>query len=205
MAASSNNGKTFDPERIINPEPTGACACCGLKAFSAPNGNLFVMYRTARNGHDRDETLLRSNDSGRTFQKVFSDPWQIEACPMSLVSLNSLSNKVQAAWETAGKIWFGQFGEHGMQGPFNPSAKGTQKYPAVASNKAGETLLVWVENSAWGKGGTLAWQILDAQTNYGGASVPASRPSQSARKEAVPAWSFAAVVCRPDDSFEVIY
>jgi hypothetical protein len=38
VAASADEGKTFAAERAASTEPTGACGCCGLRAFADRKG-----------------------------------------------------------------------------------------------------------------------------------------------------------------------
>src|SRR5882724_1322693 len=47
MAKSTDDGRTFAAERRVNPDSTGACGCCGLKAFVDGKGTLDVLYRSA--------------------------------------------------------------------------------------------------------------------------------------------------------------
>ena len=75
------------------------------------------------------------------------------------------------------------------------SARG-RKYPAVAGNAKGETILVWTEGMGWNRGGSLAWQVYDAADN------PTSRKGTA---DGVPTWSLVAVFARPDGGFTVIY
>lgn len=42
-----------------------------------------------------------------------------------------------------------------------PGAARGRKYPAVAGNAKGETLLAWTEGMSWKKGGAVAWQLFE--------------------------------------------
>src|SRR5262249_3636280 len=57
VAISKDDGKSFARERQANPEPTGACGCCGMKAFADQQGSLYLLFRAARDGIERGETL----------------------------------------------------------------------------------------------------------------------------------------------------
>ena len=71
-----------------------------------------------------------------------------------------------------------------------------RKYPVVAANSLGETLVVWAEGMSWGKGGAAAWQVFDK----------AGRPMGAAgRAGGVPSWSLVAAFARPDGGFTVVY
>src|SRR5712692_1965417 len=47
VARSSDDGHTFERERSVFDEPTGACGCCGLGAFADTRGSIFVLFRSA--------------------------------------------------------------------------------------------------------------------------------------------------------------
>ena len=53
--------------RPVWDHPTGACGCCGLKAFADRNGTLYVLYRSATEVVHRDIYLLISRDHGQHF------------------------------------------------------------------------------------------------------------------------------------------
>ena len=199
LAISRDEGRTFAREQRVNPEPTGACGCCGMKAFADAPGNLYLLYRAARSGAERDELLLASKDNGQTFQKLYAHPWKVMTCPMSSAWLGSAgTNRTIAAWETMGHVWFASISQDDgrVSEPVGPTGDGGQKHPVAVSNAKGETLLVWTEGTGWQKGGTLAWQLFDTQ----------GKPTELAgRKEGIPVWSFAAAFARGDGSFEIFY
>lgn len=53
-----DDGKTFAPEKLAISIPTGACGCCGLKAFTDSQGNVLAFYRGASDMVNRDEIFL---------------------------------------------------------------------------------------------------------------------------------------------------
>src|SRR5689334_6523963 len=57
VACSTNDGRTFTAERQVNPSDTGACGCCGLKAFADNGGLLAILYRSANLSGNRDSML----------------------------------------------------------------------------------------------------------------------------------------------------
>ena len=57
LARSGDDWRTFAPEIRANDRPTGACGCCGMRAF-APAGQAFLLYRAATKGTQRDMILL---------------------------------------------------------------------------------------------------------------------------------------------------
>ena len=54
LARSSNQGTTFEPERPVSPAQLGACGCCGMGALADESGNLYLLYRSARETVHRD-------------------------------------------------------------------------------------------------------------------------------------------------------
>lgn len=196
LARSRDEGQTFERERDINPEPTGACACCGLKVVS-DHGWLFVLYRAAREGTERDERLIGSHDQGETFRPLFAHPWKGTTCPMSSAWLAPATHATLAAWENRGRIWLTRVNPEsaGTSEPFSPPGS-SQKYPVTAASASGTLLVAWVEGAGWQKGGALCWQFFDPE---GKALSPPGHTN------GVPAWSFAAAWTRAGEGFEIIY
>ena len=196
VARSTDDGKTFAPEKLATTEPTGACGCCGMKSFADSEGNVFALYRAASDTVNRGETLLISRKRGVDFQIAYVNEWQIAACPMSSAFLSETPNGVLAAAETHGRVFFvrvdpktGKVSE-----PVSPTAKA--KHPVVVGNAKGEVLLAWTEGTGWAKGGAVAWQLYDASGNP---------TSERGRSEGVPTWSLATAAAKPDGSFVIVY
>src|SRR5438093_11351587 len=82
-ARSTDDGKTFARETLATDKPTGACGCCGMKAFVDREGNVFALYRAASEKVNRDETLLISRNRGVEFEIALAHAWKIASCPMS--------------------------------------------------------------------------------------------------------------------------
>ena len=106
LARSSNDGRSFEAEIPVSPQTNGACGCCGIAALADKEGNVYLLYRTAREGVHRDMYVLVSRDRGRSFQAVELQPWQIGACPMSTASLSEGNGRVVASWETEKQVYF---------------------------------------------------------------------------------------------------
>lgn len=199
IARSKDEGKTFAPEQRANSEPTGACGCCGMRAYAESKGSLWVLYRSARETVHRDMYLLKSTNQGASFSSQKLDPWNIRTCPMSSMSLLEAPEGTVAAWETNGQVYCAHLDPQTGK-PSSPlAAPGTgkgRKHPVVAVNAAGEVILVWTEGMGWNRGGTLVWQVFDK----------AGQPNGSrGRTEGVPTWSLVAVVARPDGGFTILY
>jgi hypothetical protein len=107
LALSKDDGKTFARERKVNPRETGACACCGVRAFVSGTGELFALYRAAGEKVNRDETLIVSRNQGQSFEVITEHRWKAATCPMSSASFTgSTSGQMAAAWETADQVYF---------------------------------------------------------------------------------------------------
>ncbi len=189
---STDNGQTFAAPKIANAEDPGVCACCSLKAFVTPTGDLLTLYRAARSMNQRDVTALISSDGGVSFTHRIVGPWAINACPMSSMSAINAGNATRAVWEAEGQIFTSLLDASstavcisGKQG----------RHPALAVNARGETLVSWSVGTGWQKGGKLAWSILDAQ----------GKPTdQHGSAPGVPVWGMTAAYAEGAD-FVVMY
>lgn len=198
LARSKDGGKTFEREREVSPEASGACGCCGMRAFADAQGNVFALFRTASTALDRDMMLLVSRDHGERFTGDYVHRWRVGQCPMSSEFLAEAGGRVLAAWETAGPIQFATLDAKSVKStpPAGPAVMAKGKHPVLAVNKSGETLVVWTEGTGWQRGGALAWQV------FGKDGKPAGEPQ---RRDGVPVWGLAAAVAEPDGSFTVLY
>ena len=196
LAVSRDAGQSFAPEVAISRPGTGACACCGLKAFAASDDRLWVMYRSATDFVHRDMYLLSSDDEGHTFHSQLGDAWEIARCPMSSAALAEGPDGVIAGWETADQVYFGW--DHGFRSFLERVSPGGDHaaHPAVAVNDDGETLFVWTEGTGWNRGGAVAWQAYDADREPTAAN---------GRRDGVPTWSLATVVANSQGGFTIVY
>jgi hypothetical protein len=199
VARSTNDGKTFAPENPAFDEPTGACGCCGMNAYAGRNNKVYVLYRSATEVVHRDIYLLSSSDRGETFRGSGIAKWNIGACTMSMEHFSESPAGVLAAWETMGNVFFGVLNPSTgrMSEPVAaPGEASGRKYPSVAGNSRGETLLAWAEGMKWSKGGSVAWQVFDKNGQPEGATGHA---------DGVPTWSLVAAFARPDGGFTIVY
>ena len=199
LSRSTNGGATFEAETAAWAEPTGACGCCGMRLFAAGEGRLHLLYRAATAQINRDIFALTSTDRGRTFAGSRVHEWDINACPMTSMSIARHGARVLAAWETDGQVYFKDVAATAKPTPSAPAGGSPQtrrKHPRLVFSQDGGMLLAWTEGTAWNKGGALAWQLYD----------PAGRPSgASGRRPDVPVWSMGAVAPRPDGGFVIFY
>ena len=202
VARSTDDGKTFTPEKQVNPEGLGVCGCCGLKASTDRRGDLAIVFRSADEIGNRDSMLLLSADHGNTFRSLLLGKWRSSTCPMSTPALDQGPDNVMLAmWETQGQVFRRALYPNGpdsssvaLAADGNP---GNRKHPVAAFNEmnGSHLLLAWVEGTGWEKGGSLAWECIDLKS--GGRST-GSRPG-------VPAWDLAAVIPERDGGFTIIY
>jgi hypothetical protein len=202
LALSTDEGRTFAPERKINTGTNGVCGCCGLKAFADNRDRLTILYRSADEVGNRDSILLLSTDLGQTFQSRLLAKWHSPTCPMSTPSLGQgPGNTIAAMWETTGQIYRGfndpaQFGQDSQSDAMDGNPGG-RKHPtfAMSQKKSSRMLIAWTEGTGWEKGGTLAWESVDLN----------SGDHSSGTAPGIPVWGLPAVVPEPDGTFTVIY
>ena len=196
IARSTDEGKTFQRETPAISKPTGACGCCGMRAFADSQGDVLAFYRAAHQMTNRDETLLISRNAGANFEIAYSHHWNVGTCPMSSASISENSGDILAAAETHGRVFFVRFDPKTgkVSPPISPETKA--KHPVVIGNSRGEVLLVWAEGTAWAKGGSVAWQLYDKE----GKPV-----SEKGRADGLKPWSLPTAFADPDDNFAIVY
>ena len=199
IARSADDGRSFDRERSVFDEPTGACGCCGLGAFADRRGGVYVLFRSAFEVTNRDMYLLASRDLGEHFSGMRIDRWNAGVCMMSTQAFAQGASGVFTAWETIGQVSVGRI--DAVTGkPSNvtaaPGDDRTRKHPALAVNTRGDVLLAWTEGTAWNKGGSAAWQVFDSE----GHSI-----GNAGRADGVPVWGLVAAYARPDGGFAIVY
>jgi hypothetical protein len=199
VASSADEGKTFGKEKRAFAESTGACGCCGMRAFADAKGQVYVLYRGAKEGVHRDMYLLASTAKTDSFLGKSIHPWNVDGCPMSTMAFAQAGDSVLGAWETEERIYWArldpEFREK-VQPVAAPVKSKPAKHPVVAGNRRGDILLAWTEGMGWNRGGSVAWQVFDEN----------GRPTgESGRHDGVPVWSLVAVCARSDGGFTIIY
>lgn len=183
---STDNGGTFSEPRIANADDPGVCACCSLKTFVSPSGELLTLYRAARSMSQRDIIALSSTDGGATFHHRTVGTWAINACPMSSASVISAGATTRAAWEAEGRVYSALLDE---SSPALAVSGDKARHPSLAVNSHGETLVTWSIGTGWQRGGQLAWVVLD----------PAGKPTeQRGTAPGVPVWGMTAAYAEGD-------
>lgn len=198
IARSVDEGQSFSAEQPAFDQPTGACACCGMALHLDSGGNLYSLYRSARELVHRDVYLLFSETGDKPFRGRRLHEWEIGACPVSSMVLVPYESGLMAAWETESQVYFASIagGSLDSSDPKRPSGEARQrKHPRIARDRYGQTLLVWAEVPGWGQQGTLAWQTFDTD----GTSV-----LRGVSKVSLSAWSFGAAFPRSQGGFVVV-
>jgi hypothetical protein len=198
VACSHDDGQTFQREAPALDQATGACPCCGMRAFADDSGAVYILFRAANEHVNRDETLLLSPKPGAPFQIATTHKWKANTCPMSSASLSPGLVGTLAAWETGEKIYFATVNPKTLEvsEPVSPPGTAVRKHPVAIANRAGQTLLVWTEGTGWAKGGAVGWQLYDAN---------GEPTSQKGRAEGLPTWSLATAYSKPDGNFVIIF
>ena len=188
MSVSIDGGKTFSREQAVSKTPQGVCSCCGMRIYVDPQDGVHMLYRGLE-GTTRPMVHLHSTDRGKTFAYRLFDSWDIQACPMSLVSMAHDANGVAwiaNEWESSIRLhrqlpnqaWVSQTPQDGAW-------KG--KHPWIAMGADGQVLLSWADGAGWGKGGQLRWALINAE----GQTVFQNEAASSIE---LPVWSFASAV-----------
>ncbi|MEK7483633.1 MAG: hypothetical protein AABZ60_04780, partial [Planctomycetota bacterium] len=194
LAYSQNNGEIFASERRINPGKTGACACCGMRAFIDQDHSLYIANRAEKNNSGRDMMILLSKDKGKNFKEFMMDHWEARVCPMSSVFLAEGKSGVFAAWETEQQVFFSLL--KNLKPIAASKGDSNTKHPVLVINAKEEILLAWIVGMKWNTEGSLAWQIYDKK---------GQPTSERGKTEGVPIWSLITAVTYKDGHFVVIY
>src|SRR5258708_1766045 len=198
VTRSSDEGKSFQRAVRATSKATGACGCCGLRAFADSAGAVYILFRGAAENVNRDEILLVSRQPGAEFGIANAHPWKATSCPMSSAALTEGKDRVLAAWETGEQVYFATVYPKTMQvsKPIAPAGSAKRKHPVAVSNAKGETLFAWTEGTGWAKGGAVAWQLYDEN----------GHPSpEHGRADGVPVWSLVTAFVGLDGNFVIIY
>jgi hypothetical protein len=196
VARSSDEGRTFQREAVATSEPTGACGCCGLRAFADRSGTVYVLYRAAAEQTNRNETLLISHDHGADFEIAYSHPWKISTCPMSSTFISETPTDILACAETHDRVFFVRVDPKTGHASSPVSPERQAKYPVTVANSRGETLFVWAEGTGWNKGGTVAFQLFDRENKPLG---------EEGRVKGLKPWSLPTAFAESNGDFVIVY
>ena len=131
--------------------------------------------------------LLTSSDRGRSFKEDLVSQWELNACPMTTDCISEAGADALIAWQTEGQVYYATAFRSDPQSLGCRRCAGSRKRSEISrcgQNSQGDVLLAWTEGTAWKRGGSLAWQVFDAQ----------GRPSEvKGGAPGVPVWGLVAV------------
>ena len=201
IARSRDDGKTFEAETVAFDKKLGVCACCGMRIFATDKGRLFVVFRSAHEKVNSDIHVLVSDDNGETFEDAAIESWKIGVCGMSTASFaQGGDGGVLGVWETEEQVRFARFNgahAHSVAPASMPGDGKKRKHPTVAVNGHGQYVVAWTEGIGWNKGGSLVWQVYDAEGH--------ALSDGAGRADDLPTWSVPAAFVAPDGAFKLLY
>ena len=147
-----NGASQFDKPQVLKALP---CECCDTALEIAGNQTLYLLYRD-RQDNRRDMFLVQVDlvTGAERRQRLDTDSWIIEACPVSGAGLAVLESQAIATWEHDGRVLAATVGLPSLA-PSRPVRVGSGKYPFVL--RSGNAALI-----AWKSGKTLNWSIVDS-------------------------------------------
>ena len=200
LMTSHDGGDSFGPPVVISRQSEGACGCCSLETFAA-NDTVWVSYRGAGENVRRGQHLLRSTGEGQPFVDTLIQPWPIGACPVTTTTFARGPDVTRVAWETQGQVYVASIDHLRDEVSDTVSPEGEpsfrRKNPVIATNQRGETLLAWGDAPGYRAGGTLNWQLFDAEHR------PLSDPGPVT--DTIPSGSTPALAVQPDGTFVVMF
>ncbi len=194
LARSINDGGAFQPEMQVAGQ--GICACCGLKIAIDPDGKLFGVFRQAKERTHRGTVYFGYGMLGnQSFEREIA-PMESGKCIMSTFALAQTAEQRVLGYETDGDVFLSLVPKINAD-RMKEISVGKGKHPSIAINAMGDICVVQAVGTGWARGGTIAWQVFD--------SAGKSLDGQSGTANNLPAWSYPAVVARPDGNFMVFY
>lgn len=152
--SSRDNGKTFsDPEQINIADP---CECCATRTYFSSDGDLYIGYREKANNERDMHLLVQSDGDAFTRQPLSRTPWRIDACPMSGSSLVGNQDRLLAAWETKGAVYYGMMDAEGSALSNEVKVAETGRFPFALPTETGQ-VVAWKENEA------LVYRVFDTE------------------------------------------
>jgi hypothetical protein len=101
LARSTDGGRTFGPEMVVDTAP---CPCCRTSLAVAADGSVYLAWRKEYAGDVRDVVVARLGAGEAAFGapvRVHADGWVFPACPHAGPSLAvDARGRVHVAWYT---------------------------------------------------------------------------------------------------------
>lgn len=150
VAISTDDGKTFEAERIALPG-NDVCPCCQL-TFAFGDKAAFMGYRKIY-ADGRDGTVARSTNGGQSFSgegRLDLARWEIDGCPLKPTELAVDGDNVYAAAFTGGEdpagLYFTRSVDSGKTFSGGRQVHANAPYsdsPALTVDHSGIVRLVW--------------------------------------------------------------
>lgn len=196
MARSSDHGRTFSQPHPIGLGK-GVCACCHLKATMDREGRLYLAYRIAENGIQRDSYVLTSQDQGETWGATPLDEWQLRACPGSVYSFASTQGGNYVSLRNKEQVFFADLFPENPELIAPPESSRKRRAAVMAGDSQGHLLLAWAEGENFNKPHDLVWQLFEEN------GKPLGKVERL--NNAFERWGNAAVYAEPEGNFVILY
>lgn len=200
MAASTDGGQTFAPDRVVDRKRKGASENCGLDADIDEDGTIYVLYRCSQSKR-KDMRLLYSPNGGEAFGSSYVDTWRRKNPPRTAGAIKPGHARMCVSWETEGQIFTAIISRktYRVLRPMSPLAKPDdvwRQQPAGISCGYGVTLIVWLEGTVGEEPDRIAWRTFD-DSNFS--------PIDRGVIGDIPAGAKPEVFVRPDEGFTIVY
>jgi hypothetical protein len=133
------------------PLDTDVCGCCPTSVVKTAKG-ILVAYRDHTSKDIRDIAILRfENGKWSTSKVLYTDNWQVNACPVNAASASAKDNRLAIAWYTEGgdmpkvELVFSSDGGTTFTKPIVMSTGDTQGYASTALTSDGGAVVSWIE------------------------------------------------------------
>jgi len=150
MARSTDNGVAFGPSDKVNvTQHTGvACSMCMMRPRIAPDGNVYLAFRSAQD-NVRDFFVLKSPKTQNRFTaiRVNQDNWKLEQCPMCGPELTlAPAGQAICAYMSRNRVYWSisdqPLTRFDLHVP-TPTNENNEIYPTALANRRGQVLLLW--------------------------------------------------------------
>lgn len=196
LAQSKDDGRTFAKEIQAVTRPTGACACCAMRAGFDASGGIALLYRAAVGGMQRDMILAYAAPGAASFANTGLEGWALGTCPMSTSAIARAGDDLLVAWQGERGLSWTRVAQGRPGAAVAMPAGAGAKHPAIAQAADGAIAVVWTEGTGWKRGGSLHWQLYRADGAADGAP---------GRQDGVEVWSIPTVVATGPGRFAAWY
>ena len=153
LTRSTDAGVTWTTP--VMADSAQSCPCCRTAIATAPDGSLYLAWRTVMPGNVRDVVVAKSTDHGATWAppvRVHADEWVFDGCPHAGPSMQvDSAGRVHIAWWTGKQGAAGTYYAQSTDGGesfHEPIALGVSEFSApahvqLALGPGGTIVTVW--------------------------------------------------------------